>query len=270
MIVDGRQLATDILREVREQVSRTIVVRAIVIAPSPATESYLSIKSARAEEAGMHLEVIRLDAHADPDEIKEWITSAGCDAVIVQLPLPHHFDTRALLDAIPVARDADVLSSSAYEAFAKNTPGALMPPVVCAAKEILSRAGINPAGKRAVVVGQGRLVGEPAAAWLRNAGAEVSVITREAGDLATLKDAEIIISGAGSPALIKPEHLTPGVALIDAGTSESDGALVGDADPACLTVAGVFTPVPGGVGPLAVACLFRNVAALVASPLQQG
>lgn len=270
MIVDGRQIATDILRDVREQVSRTIVVRAIVVAPSPATESYLSIKSARAEEAGMHLEVIRLNEHADPDEIREWVSSAGCDAVIVQLPLPSHFDTKAVLDAIPPERDADVLSSRAYEAFVQNAPGALMPPVVCAAQEILSRAGIDPSGKRAVVVGQGRLVGEPAAAWLRNVGAEVSVITRESGDLSVLKDAAIIVSGAGSPALIRPEHLTPGVVLIDAGTSESGGAIVGDADPACLEVAGVFTPVPGGVGPLAVACLFRNVAALVASPLQQG
>lgn len=270
MIVDGRQIATDILSEVRESVARTIVVRAIVVAPSPATESYLSIKSARAEEAGMHLEVVRLGAHADPDEVREWVSSAGCDAAIVQLPLPESFDTKSILDAIPVSRDADVLSSSAYEAFARGDEGALLPPVVCAVKEILARAEINPRGKRAVVVGQGRLVGEPAAAWLRNEGAHVSVITRESGDLALLKDAEIIVSGAGAPALIKPEHLSPGVVLIDAGTSESGGAIVGDADPACMSVAGVFTPVPGGVGPLAVACLFRNVATLVARPLQEG
>ncbi|HWH16192.1 MAG TPA: bifunctional 5,10-methylenetetrahydrofolate dehydrogenase/5,10-methenyltetrahydrofolate cyclohydrolase [Candidatus Paceibacterota bacterium] len=270
MIVDGRQIATEILREVREQVSRTVVVRAIVVAPSPATESYLSIKSARAEEAGMHLEVVRLGEHADPDEVKEWVSSPGCDAVIVQLPLPEQFDTKSILDAIPLERDADVLSSRAYEAFATGATDACMPPVVCAAKEILTRAGIDPRGKRAVVVGQGRLVGEPAATWLTNAGAEVAVITRESGDLSLLKDAEIVVSGAGAPGLIKPEHLSPGVALIDAGTSESGGAIVGDADPACVSVAGVFTPVPGGVGPLAVACLFRNVAALVARPLQEG
>lgn len=268
MIIDGRQLATDILNEVRGSVSRTVIVRAIVVAPSPATESYLSIKSARAEEAGMHLEVVRLNEGATPEDITEWVASPGCDAVIVQLPLPSRFDTKSILDAIPVERDADVLSAASYEAFREGRAGALLPPVVCAVREILARANLSPEGKRAVVVGQGRLVGEPAAAWLRNQGASVEVITRESGDLSLLKDAEIVVSGAGAPGLIKPEHLMRGVALIDAGTSESGGAIVGDADPACVSVAGVFTPVPGGVGPLAVACLFRNVAELLASPLR--
>lgn len=270
MIIDGRSIASEILAEVRGSAPRPLIVRALVVAPSPATESYLAIKSARAEEAGMHLEVIRLAEHAPADEIKEWVASPGCDAVIVQLPLPGHLDTQAILDAIPLERDADVLSSRAYAAFANAAHGALLPPVVCAAKEILARAGIDPEGKRAAVVGHGRLVGEPCATWLRNAGATVSVITLDSGDLAQLTDAEIIVSGAGAPGIITPEYLTPGVALIDAGTSESEGAIVGDADPSCAQVAGVFTPVPGGVGPLAVACLFRNVAALAATPLQQG
>ena len=104
---------------------------------------------------------------------------------------------------------------------------------------------------------------------LRALGAEVSVVTKESGDLSLLTDADIVISGAGVPGLIRPEHLKEGVVLIDAGTSESGGAIVGDADPACAEVASVFTPVPGGVGPVAVACLFRNVAALLGSPLQE-
>jgi len=80
--------------------------------------------------------------------------------------------------------------------------------------------------------------------------------------LAVLSTADIVVSGAGVPYLIKPEHLKQGVVLIDAGTSESDGAIVGDADPSCAEKCSVFTPVPGGVGPLAVACLFENAVLL--------
>jgi methylenetetrahydrofolate dehydrogenase (NADP+)/methenyltetrahydrofolate cyclohydrolase len=88
-------------------------------------------------------------------------------------------------------------------------------------------------------------------------------MTKESSDFSILKSADIVVSGAGVPHLIKPEMLRQGVVLIDAGTSESDGALAGDADPACAEVASVFTPVPGGVGPIAVACLFRNVLRLL-------
>ncbi|HEY0979516.1 MAG TPA: bifunctional 5,10-methylenetetrahydrofolate dehydrogenase/5,10-methenyltetrahydrofolate cyclohydrolase [Candidatus Paceibacterota bacterium] len=269
MIIDGRAIATDILKGVRESMTRTPVVRAIVIAPSPATKSYLSIKSARAQEAGMQLEVVELPETATDDEVRAHAAAPGCDAVIVQLPLPDRYETEAILDAIPLSRDADVLSRDAYERFAQNMPGALLPPVVGAIAEILARTDIAPQGLRTVVVGQGRLVGEPAAAWLRNQGADVATVTLESGDLSLLRDADLVVTGAGAPGLIRREHLKEGMVLIDAGTSESGGAIVGDADPACSAIARVFTPVPGGVGPIAVACLFRNVAALVASPLQE-
>ena len=270
MIVDGRAIASAILKDVRSRVPRAAIVRAVVVAPSAATESYLSIKSARAEEAGMHLEVVRLPDHATQEEVTDAVTRPGADAVIVQLPLPEHLDTRAILDSIPPERDADVLSTRAYLRFKENEDSALLPPVVAAIAEILERAGVRVAGKGATVIGQGRLVGMPAAAWLVNQGAEVMVVTKEEGDLSRLREADIIISGAGSPALIRPEHIEEGAVLIDAGTSESDGAIVGDADPLCAEKASVFTPVPGGVGPVAVACLFYNVMLLMERALQDG
>lgn len=268
MIVDGRRIASEILAEVRAQVTRTVTVRAVVVAPTPATDSYLSIKAARAEEAGMHLEIVRLLEEATTEEVVEAVIRAGCDAVIVQLPLPEHLDQKRILDAIPEERDADVLSTKAYTRFLSDEAGAVLPPVVESVKEILERAKVFPAGKGVVVVGQGRLVGKPVREWLVNQGAEVAVITREAGDLSLLKEASIVVTGAGSPGLITPEHLSEGVVLIDAGTSEQGGAIVGDADPACASIASVFTPVPGGVGPIAVACLFRNVSLLLERPLQ--
>jgi methylenetetrahydrofolate dehydrogenase (NADP+)/methenyltetrahydrofolate cyclohydrolase len=268
MIVDGRRIASDILAGVKASLARAVIVRAVTVAPTPATESYLSIKAARAEEAGMHLEVVRLEARALADEVLDAVRRPGADAVIVQLPLPDHLDQAAILDAISPEKDADVLSEAAYRAFEQGE--GVMPPVASAIAHILIEAKVTVTGARAVVVGQGKLVGKPAVVLLRALGADVSVVTKESGDLSALKDADIVVLGAGSPGLVKPEHLKNGVALIDAGTSEQGRAIVGDAEPECATVASVFTPVPGGVGPVAVACLFRNVAALIASPLQEG
>lgn len=272
MIIDGKAIASEILAQVRSEIPRELVVRAVTVSPTPATESYLSIKERRAKEAGMRLEVVSLDGSASDTDVIAAVEREGADAVIVQLPLPEHLDTKRILDSIPWYLDADVLSANAYARFTLNEPEALLPPVVAAVSEVLERAHAFPGGRSVAVVGQGRLVGEPVAKWLMNEGAEVHVITRESGDeaLEILKEASIVISGAGSPGLIRPEHLEDGVVLIDAGTSESGGAIVGDADPACADKAAVFTPVPGGVGPIAVASLFRNVALLQSRALQEG
>ncbi|MDP3402982.1 MAG: bifunctional 5,10-methylenetetrahydrofolate dehydrogenase/5,10-methenyltetrahydrofolate cyclohydrolase [bacterium] len=270
MIIDGRTIASEILKEVRAKSTRAAIVRAVVVMPSPATDSYLAIKEARAKEAGMRLEVVRLSESATNIDVIEAIEKPGADAVIVQLPLPEHLDSKVILDKIPVERDADVLSALAYSRFKADEDNAILPPVVASIAEVLERSKVFVAGKGVTVVGQGRLVGIPAAAWLVNQGAEVTVVTREEGDLSRLEEADVIITGAGSPALIQPHHIQEGVVLIDAGTSESGGAIVGDVDPACASKASVFTPVPGGIGPIAVACLFRNVMLLMERGLQEG
>lgn len=264
MTVDGKNITADILKQVREGVSalgRDIVVRAIVQAPSPATESYLRIKQKRAVEAGMYLEVIRMEQEATTEDLIQKVELPGADAIIVQLPLPPSVDAKAVLEAIPLSKDADVLSLRAKE-LSKKGKG-LLPPVVGAVQEILTRANVSIEGKKAYVIGQGQLVGIPVASWLEARGAKVTVLTQENGELSILKDADIVVSGAGKGGLIKKEHLTEGVVLIDAGTSESSGAIVGDIDPECADIASVFTPVPGGVGPIAVACLFKNVLELM-------
>jgi methylenetetrahydrofolate dehydrogenase (NADP+) / methenyltetrahydrofolate cyclohydrolase len=136
---------------------------------------------------------------------------------------------------------------------------------VGAVQKILAYGNVVVAGKRAVVVGAGFLVGEPVAIWLAQQGAEVEVFTVESKPedlVAALGTADIVVSGAGSPHLIKQGMLKDGVVLIDAGTSESSGQIVGDADPACAAKCSLFTPVPGGIGPVAVACLFENTVTL--------
>lgn len=238
MIVDGKQIAEDILNEIGDSLRGKKL--GIVASPgNPATESYVARKSRVAERLGVEVVRGRLEDIA-----------VMCDGVLVQLPHP---DADTLISNIPGHKDVDALGL--------HSP--LLAPVAEAVKEVLLREGVGVANKKVVVVGEGRLVGKPVAQMLRAEGAAVRVLTLEQGSLAELKDADIVVSGAGSPHLIKPEMLKQGVVLIDAGTSESGGKVVGDCDPACASVASVFTPVPGGIGPIAVAMLFKNLSTLI-------
>ena len=254
MIIDGRQIARDILARTKtraERLPHPPRVVAIVGDETPATISYLRIKGARAADAGCVFERRPLGA-----------SFADADAVIMQLPLPEGVNQKEACDSIPLLKDADVLSSIAREKFERGDADALLPPVVGAVAEIFKTYAIEPRGKRTVVVGAVCLVGAPVATWVAQQGANVEVITLESGDTSALKEADIIVSGAGSPHFIKPEMLKQGVVLIDAGTSESSGVLVGDAEPSCSAKCSLFTPIPGGVGPLSVAYLFENAVTL--------
>jgi methylenetetrahydrofolate dehydrogenase (NADP+) / methenyltetrahydrofolate cyclohydrolase len=117
--------------------------------------------------------------------------------------------------------------------------------------------------RHVVVVGSGKLVGLPASRWFMEQGSAVSVVTKDTADIAYYtKNADIIVLGAGVPRLLTPDMVKEGVVILDAGTSEDGGVLAGDADPACAEKASLFTPVPGGIGPITVAVLLRNLVEL--------
>jgi len=234
MLVDGKKIAEDIIAGlgVSLQGKRLGIV---VGTQDSATDSFIKIKSRVAERLGV--EVVR-------GELDELIKT--CDGVIVQLPISN---SEQLLASLPPEKDVDALGLAPLA----------RAPVAGAIAEILKYTGVEPRLKKAVVVGAGRLVGAPAAKLLRELGADVEVVTSGEGSLTSLKTADIVVLGAGEPGLIKPEMLKQGVVLIDAGTSEQGGKLAGDADPACAQVASVFTPVPGGIGPIAVAMIFKNL-----------
>lgn len=252
---DGRRIAADILSHVKTRAKRlphSPRVIAIVGSETPATLAYLKIKAMRAKDAGCTFETRPLGASFD-----------GADAIIIQLPLPGRVNQKEICDSIPIEKDADVLSSAARASFENGDEDALLPPVVGAIHEIFAHANVQIKGKKAVVIGNGWLVGNPSAVWLKQQGAEVEVVTSKTENLAAvLRTADSIVSGTGSPHLIKPDMLKQGAILVDAGSSESNGTLAGDADPACAKMCSLFTPVPGGVGPIAVAKLFENAVTL--------
>jgi methylenetetrahydrofolate dehydrogenase (NADP+)/methenyltetrahydrofolate cyclohydrolase len=263
MIIDGRAVADEIytqLKTRRERAARALTLGIVVSGANPVIESFVRIKTSAA--ARLAIEMVRVDlpdAATTDDAIAAVLQiAAQTDAVIVQLPLLKGLDTERILAAIPKEKDVDAINPEIPE-----TERPVFAPVALAVVELLERGGIEIAGKRAIVIGAGRLVGAPSAALLRRLGAIVSMFTLEEGSIDDLKDADIVVCGAGNPGFIKPEHLKDGVALVDAGASEEGGVIKGDADPACAEKAILFTPVPGGVGPVAVAMIFKNLLDLV-------
>jgi methylenetetrahydrofolate dehydrogenase (NADP+)/methenyltetrahydrofolate cyclohydrolase len=128
---------------------------------------------------------------------------------------------------------------------------------------VLHRHGYALAGRNVLVIGEGHLVGEPAAIWAAQLGANVTTVNASTVDMRDkLLTADVIISGAGVPGLVTPDMVKDGVILLDAGTSESEGVLKGDIDPLCADKAALYTPTPGGIGPITVAKVFENLVIL--------
>ncbi len=259
MRLDGRAVAEDIYTQVAERratIARPLSLGILVVGVNPVIEQFVRIKTKAA--ARLTIETVREDMPetATTGEVMEAVRalSVRVDSVIVQLPLPKAIDTNAVLSAIPTIKDVDVINP-----LSGDGSDGVNAPVALAVVELLHRGGVEIAGKRAVVIGAGRLVGAPSAHLLRKLGADVSMFTLQEGGIEDLQHADIVVCGAGNPGFVKPEHVKEGVAIIDAGASEDGGVIRGDADPACEAKASVFTPVPGGVGPVAVAMIFKNL-----------
>lgn len=264
MIINGKQIAEQEVLRMQEFVqSKKIAPRMIALAidPDAPTQQFLRIKARVAERVGIVMETILLDKETSQSAVEEALLEVliRADGVVLQLPLPPHIDVDRLLALVPADLDPDCIGTEATRTMSMHA-GTVLPPVISALRLISALERLVLKGKRAVVVGQGRLVGVPGALWLEGQGAEVVRLTRNSGDIKehTLT-ADILVLGAGAPGLITPDMVKEGVALFDAGTSEEGGRVVGDADPACSERASLFTPVPGGIGPIAVAELFGNL-----------
>lgn len=262
MIIDGTAIAKDLYREIANQVthlSQTPHLTVFTCAPNFETQKYLKLKKRKATEVGIGISIVELPDTLTTDEVVQSVQHAcmQTDGIIVQLPLPAHIDTSAVLAAIPLPYDVDGMH---YD----GTAVSWMSPVVGAISEITHKHDILFAAQNVVVVGHGKLVGIPAAVWARSQGATVTVLTAESNDTdsaAAIARADILILGAGVPSLIKADMIKAGVVIFDAGTTEEGGELTGDAHHDCRQKASLITPVPGGIGPVTVAVLLRNVVA---------
>lgn len=273
MKADGKAIAEemkhDIVRDIKRLPEKPRLA-ILVTQELPVIRKFINLKKAYADAIGVEMIEHDLSQLQKQEDFLHMVfrTAREADGIVVQLPLAPRIHLDAVRQILPATHDVDVLGVTAYEEFTYNRLP-VMPPVVGAMAQVLARHQMTLRGKRVVVIGAGRLVGAPAAIWAKRMGGSVTVISEPTDSLAdTLLDADVILSGAGVPGLIQPDMIQSGVIILDAGTSEAGGKLVGDADPLCEEKAALFTPTPGGIGPITVAMLFKNLVTL--SSLKQG
>jgi len=214
----------------------------------------------------------KADTTEEAKQIIGTIAEEDYNGIVIQLPLPKYFDAQEILDALPEKLDIDMLGTKAKESYQQGLTKRV-PPVAGAVQEIFNHYQIDPQSKKIVVLGKGRLVGEPVTLLLERLELDYEnfdVTTPQKVILENLRKADIIISGMGAPHFIKSDMVKKGSILIDAGTSEPDdakampgkqaGKLTGDIDFKCAETAAFMTPVPGGIGPITIAVLFQNLA----------
>ncbi len=266
-ILDGRKIAEKIKRRLK---ARVIKMKqkpglAVVYAGSdPASLSYIKAKEKAAKEIGVDFLFYKFPAQVSEKKVVNLISGLNqnkkVSGVIVQLPLPKHLSKNRILNAIVPEKDVDVLSDESRKKFEKGEP-AFIPPPAGAVLEFLKIAKKPLEKSLVVVVGRGMLVGEPVAMLLKQRAKRLIVCDRKTKNLSNeTKKADILISAAGRPNLIKKEMVKKGAVVIDAGTAKHKGKIVGDVDFANVSPKiSYITPVPGGVGPVTVAMLLANV-----------
>ena len=261
MTVNGKKIAEDLKNSLREEVlklNKKPRLGIVKVGENIISEKFLKMKIKFASDVGISTRTYDFPENISTSELRKKISrivhTKEISGIIVQLPLPKHINSDYILNALPSYKDPDVLS--------RKSAG-ILPPVVGAINRIFEDYGVGFMAKNIVILGSGKLVGKPAAAWLMNQEATVCVLNSKSENIDYyLKNADIIISGVGKPGLVKSQMVKDGVVAIDCGTSESEGKLIGDFEPEVANKASVFTPVPGGVGPITIAMLFSNLIAL--------
>ncbi len=264
MMIDGKVLADEMFQELRvlSEAQSPKKVAFVCFLSTPATDTFIKVKTRAAAKLSIET-IILTPVVTNTNEAVAYLEriAVGVDAIVVQLPLPDFLDTTAVLNAVIVAHDVDVLSTASLQAY-KDKTTTRIPPVAHAIWQVLEKYGGELKNKKIVLLGNGRLVGGPTAQLLSKTGIPFEIYDKLSDSkkmFDSLSQADVIVSGIGSPHFIQPDMIKMGVLLIDAGTSEQSGKVVGDFDPSCYTKASFYTPVPGGVGPMTVACLYWNL-----------
>ena len=281
IVLDGRALAARIEGSLRSEVDtfatmfhrrpRLVVV---LVGDLAASGSYVKSKASAADRVGIDSDVVRVPATATTGELVSLVAAIArdehgpADGILVQLPLPERVDTVAVLDAVPPDRDVDGFHPENAGLLSQGRPR-FVPCTAAGVQRMLIDAGIETAGRHAVIVGRSDIVGKPLALLLASRGpggdATVTICHSRSADLAAVtRQADILVAAVGRPRLITADMVKPGAAVIDVGINrivgpDGTGKLVGDVDfDAVREVAGWISPVPGGVGPLTVAMLLAN------------
>jgi len=265
-LIDGKALALEVRAEVAEDVrafGQPVCLATILVGDDPASHVYVGSKHKASHEAGIDSRDHRFPAEAEESEILDLIAELNAedavDGILVQLPLPEHMDEPEVLRAVDPEKDVDGFHVLNAGLLYLGEPG-LTPATPSGVMVMLAKHGVELRGKEAVVVGRSEIVGKPMAMMLLAEHATVTICHSRTVDLAAhTRRADVLVAAVGRAGLVTADMVKPGAVVIDVAMNRTaEGKLVGDVDPAVVEVAGLMTPVPGGVGPMTIAMLLRN------------
>jgi methylenetetrahydrofolate dehydrogenase (NADP+)/methenyltetrahydrofolate cyclohydrolase len=273
-LIRGKPIAEKIRAQVADQVAALghIGLVTVLVGDDPASEVYIRLKHKAALEAGIDATDLRLPAEISEAEllgkVAELDEDPAVDAILVQLPLPKHIDEARVIRALAPAKDVDGFHPVNAGQLYLGQP-TLVPATPLGVMAMLREHEIELSGANAVVIGRSSIVGKPMAHLLLQANATVTVCHSRTKNLAkhTL-EADVLVAAVGVPGIVEPDMVRPGSVVVDVGINRTDDGIVGDVDPGAAEVASHFTPVPGGVGPMTIACLLQN--ALVCARYRRG
>ena len=263
-LIKGKPIADRIRAEVARDVEQIghIGLVTVLVGDDPASEVYIRLKHKAAVEAGIAATDLRLPAETSEADllakVDELDADPQVDAILVQLPLPDHIDEAKVIRALAPAKDVDGFHPFNAGQLYLGRP-TLVPATPLGVMAMLREHEIELDGARAVVIGRSNIVGKPMAHLLMQAHATVTICHSHTRDLQrhTL-DADVLIAAVGVPGMVSPDMVRAGGVVVDVGINRTEAGLVGDVDPGAADVAGHLTPVPGGVGPMTIACLLQN------------
>ena len=270
-IIDGKLVAQEVKDKAAALVARVRGegvepgLAVVLVGDDPGSQSYVRMKERDCAEVGICSIDYRRSAETTQDELNAIIDECNADpaihGILVQLPLPGHLDEEAALARISAEKDVDGLHPENLGRLVRGLPGAraCTPWGVMA---MLDHYGIDPKGKRAVVIGRSSIVGKPMALMLLERHATVTICHSRTADLPSVcREADILVAAVGRAKMVTDEYVKPGAVVIDVGINRTDAGLVGDVDfDLVAPVASAITPVPGGVGPMTRAMLVMNTA----------
>ncbi len=277
ILLDGTTVANVVESKIEKELAQfpnsKITLATVLIGDDPASKLYVGMKERRAAAIGIQSKHVELPSNISmsqaSDEISKLAEDQNVHGILIQLPLPKQLDTHAIIDLLPPEKDVDGLSKNNLGKLIRGVDG-LVPCTPLGVMRILEHYQISTAGKQAVVIGRSTLVGLPQVLLLSRKGvdATVTLAHSRSGEIGEItQNADIVIAAAGIAHLIKKEHIKSGATVIDVGVTRTNEGIRGDVDfDQVQTVAGAITPMPGGTGPMTVACLLENT--LYAAKLQ--
>jgi methylenetetrahydrofolate dehydrogenase (NADP+)/methenyltetrahydrofolate cyclohydrolase len=269
-IIDGKTFALDLRARVADEVARFVSaagrkpgLAVVLVGEDPASAVYVRSKHKATIAAGMESFEHRLPADTDQASLLALVdrlnADPAVDGILVQLPLPRHIDERAVITRIDPDKDVDGFHPVNAGRLASGLPG-FVPCTPLGCLMLLKDQRPDLAGLDAVVIGRSNIVGKPMAALLLAESCTVTIAHSKTRDLSSVvRRADVVVAAVGRAQMVKGEWIKPGALVIDVGINRTDDGLVGDVDfDGAASVAGAITPVPGGVGPMTIACLMRN------------